>query len=275
MSSRPSAAVGGLFVFALTVLLILLNRDAQVLTLFWKSFGPYVDFVQQMMGYIVIACLGAFAMRAEGIKWGDLGLSRNNLLLSLPLLAVFFAGNVALVYAAGGWSQAFRPVVAGLPLWAVAASIIIVAFTEEFVFRGFVQIGTARRFGITQGILVSAMVFSLVHVPTDLAGVAPGSDATGVIMTLAMAAVGRFLFSALAFSYMYQFTGNLYITIMTHAFYDFSLTYLVVTGGTLTIVLLYLVVPYIVVLTVYYSAPFRGLLRRPAAEPGRGAPPVS
>ncbi len=274
MYKKPSATLGALFVISLTILLLLLNRDAVVLTWIWSSLGPYVGFIQQMMGYVVIACFGGFAMRAEGIELKDLGLTKNNLVLALPVLAAFVAGNLALVFLGGGWSQTFKPLVPGLPLWAVLASIAIVAFSEEFVFRGFVQIGTRRRFGVTYGILVSAAVFSLVHIPTDLGNISPSFSATQIAIVLVAAAVGRFAFGALAFSYMYQFTGNLFITIFTHAFYDFSLTYFVVFGGTLMLVFLYLIVPFAVVLTVYYATPFQGLLEEAPSPPQVHVAPV-
>jgi membrane protease YdiL (CAAX protease family) len=262
--------VGALFVISLTLLLLLLNRDAMVLAWVWSSLGPYVGFVQQMMGYVVIACFGAFAMRSEGIGWRDLGLRRNDLILAAPILCAFLAGNALLVYLGGGWSQTFKEVIPGLPLWAVFASIAIVAFSEELVFRGFVQIGTSRRFGVTYGILVSAAVFALVHIPTDLGNLEPSLGAAGIIYALTLAAIGRLAFGALAFSYMYKLTGNMYITIFTHAFYDFSLTYFVLAGGALTLILLYVVLPFAIVLTVYYAAPFRGLLRHPRVRMGSG-----
>ena len=173
----------------------------------------------------------------------------------------------------GGWSQTFKNLQPGLPLVAVAVSIALVAFSEEYVFRGLVQIGTTRRFGVTAGILVSAAVFALVHVPTDLPGINPSAGPASAVLILGVTAIGRFAFGALAFSYMYQFTGNLFITLFTHAFYDFSFTYLVVVGGNLSMVLLYLVLPFAIVLTVYYAAPFQGLLQRPSRPVGtaRGA----
>jgi membrane protease YdiL (CAAX protease family) len=272
LHKKPSATVGALFVVSLALLLLLLNRDAVVLTWVWGSLGPYVSLIQQTMGYVIIVCFGAFAMRSEGIGWQDLGLTENNFLLSLPLLLVFVIGNGVFIWLGGGWSQTFKNLQPGLPLVAVAASIALVAFAEEYVFRGFVQIGTRRRFGITSGILVSAAVFALVHVPTDLVGINPSSGLASALLVLAFAAIGRFVFGALAFSYMYQFTGNLFITMFTHAFYDFSLTYLVVTGGAFSIVLLYLVVPFVIVLAVYYAAPFQGLLQRPSRPAGTVRP---
>jgi membrane protease YdiL (CAAX protease family) len=269
---KPSATVGALFVAALSLLLLLLNRDAYVLAWVWTSLGPYVTFIQQMMGYVVIIALGAFAMRSEGIGWKDLGLTSNNLILALPVFVAFVAGNSLFVWLGGGWSQAFKDIYPGIPLAAVAGSIALVAFSEEYVFRGFVQIGTTRRFGVTAGILVSAAVFALVHIPTDLPGVSPSGGPATAIFVLAFAAVGRFAFGSLAFSYMYQFTGNLYITMFTHAFYDFSLTYLVVAGGIVSLVLLYLVVPFAIVLAVYYAPLFQPLLKRPhpTVAPAKG-----
>lgn len=268
MYRKPSATVGALFVVSLTLLLLLLNRDAVVLTWVWSSLGPYVSFIQEMMGYVIIVCFGAFAMRSEGINWGDLGLGRNNFILALPLLLAFVTGNAVLIWLGGGWSQTFKSLLPELPLAAVAGSIALIAFSEEFVFRGFVQIGTTRRFGVTAGILVSAAVFALVHIPTDLPGIDPSAGASSAVFVLGAAAVGRFAFGALAFSYMYQFTRNLFIIMFTHAFYDFSLTYLVVAGGSLSLVLLYLVVPFAIVLAVYYAAPFQGLLKPPSHPPG-------
>lgn len=271
LSKKPSAALGALFVVSLTLLLFLLNGDAKMLTLVWNTLGPYVGVIQQMMGYVVIICFGAFAMKSEGIAWRDLGLTKNNLLLASPLLVAFVAGNVLLVWLGGGWSSTFVAVTPGLPLAAVAFSVALIAFAEEYIFRGFVQIGTRRRFGVTSALLVSAAVFSLVHIPTDLSSLSPSTGLSQIVELISISAISRFAFGALAFSYMYQFTGNMFVTTFTHAFYDFTLTYLVVAGGMISIVVLYLFLPYAVVLTVYHAAPFQGLLRRPA----RPARPMS
>ncbi len=268
MYRKPSATVGAIFVVSLTILLLLLNRDAIVLTWVWQSLGPYVGIIQQMMGYVVIVCLGAFAMRSEGIEWSDLGLSWNNFVLALPLMITLIAGNEVLVYLGGGWAQTFVGPVPSLPLWAISASLIVVALSEEFVFRGFVQIGTSRRFGVTAGVLVSAAVFALVHVPTDLSTLNASMSSAQILYLLIGGIVGRMAFGALAFSYMYQFTGNMYITTFIHAFYDFSVGYLLIFGGTISMILLYIVVPFGIVFTVYYASPFQGLLQRPQVGSG-------
>ncbi|MGA1975271.1 MAG: CPBP family intramembrane glutamic endopeptidase [Conexivisphaerales archaeon] len=262
MSKKPSAALGAFFVVSLTLLLFLLNGDAKMLTMVWNALGPYVGVIQQMMGYVVIICFGAIAMKSEGIAWRDLGLTKKDLLLASPLFVAFMAGIVLLVWLGGGWSSTFVAVTPGLPLAAVAFSVALVAFAEEYIFRGFVQVGTSRRFGVTSGLLVSAAVFSLVHVPTDLSSFSPSTGLYRIVELLSISAISRFAFGALAFSYMYQLTGNMFVTMFTHAFYDFTLTYLVVAGGTLSIVVLYLFLPYAVILIVYYVL-LQGLLGRP------------
>jgi membrane protease YdiL (CAAX protease family) len=263
LDRRPSAAVGALFVIALTLLLFLLNGDAKVLTWISSDLGQYVSFIQQMLAYVVLLGFGTVALRAEGITRKDLGFSRNNLYLALPVLLGFILGNYALVELGGGWSKVFAAGDPPLPYGLIILGTILVAFTEEYIFRGYVQIGTKKRFGVTASLIVSAMVFSLAHIPTDLSGVNPAVLGTE-IPRLAVSIVSRFAFGILAFSYMYQFTGNMFITLFTHAFYDFSVGYLAPVGGTLTIILLYMLMPFAIVLAVYYAPPFRRLLQKPS-----------
>jgi len=51
----------------------------------------------------------------------------------------------------------------------------------------------------------------------------------------------------MAFAMLYQLTGNIFITVITHAFYDFTVVYYTPVGGSLSIVLVCLILPFVVV----------------------------
>lgn len=228
-----------LFLSILTALLFLLNRDVEALA--WMSGGlqQYQGYVEQSLAYFVMIGFATFAMKSDGISPSSLGISFRNLVRSLPVLLTLTMGTLIIAELGGGLAGVLRQ--AGYALLPFTlANVVFVAFSEEYVFRGYVQNAVMRRHGVYAGLIVSSLSFALVHLPSAVGSASSGSVA---LATLGLALLGRFSFSILAFSAVYQLTGNLIIPVMIHGFYDFTLYYFPASGLTGPYILLFLIAP--------------------------------
>jgi len=243
------------------VLLFLVNGDLSVVSLFLGELVQYQSYIAQSLVYVAILGFAGVAMKTEALSWKSIGISRGNLVKALPVLLTLFMGTVAVAVYSGDWNR--TSALSGTASTSVLLLIFIGfgSFVEEYVFRGYVQNGTARAFGVTAGIVVSASVFSLSHIPTDVNGLDLNSGPANLIMLLSVSAIGRFFFGVLAFSTIYYLTGNFFITYFTHVFYDLSY-FLLPAGGSLAYRAVCVVVPYVTILALQGR---RGFL--PAKEP--------
>ena len=121
---------------------------------------------------------------------------------------------VGLIAAMGGYSfggLALRgTALAGWGLlWAVA--FLLVGFSEEFMFRGYVQYTLTRGIGFWPGAVGLSLLFGAAHLKN------PGE---GIIGALNVAVTG------LVFAFALQRTGNLWLAVGWHAAFDFGETFL-------------------------------------------------
>ncbi len=261
MASRSGAVTGAIFVVSLTLLLFLFNGDLSALTVIYAGIAQYQGYISQSLAYVAILGFGIIAMKSEGISWKDIGTSRGDLMAALPVLAALGVATVAVAALNGDLAAALQQSGSGSYPAVFLGAICFASFVEEYVFRGYVQNGTAKRFGVTMGILVSAVVFSLAHVPTDLNGLDLSAGLLAVFQYLAYSAVGRFFFGVLAFSTLYYLTGNFFLSFFTHVFYDISVFFLAPPDGSFIYRSLYLVIPYVAAFTLfgrYGLPPLRG-----------------
>lgn len=187
-------------------------------------------------------------MKTEGMSLRSIGASRWNLTMALPVFATLAAGTAAVAAYSGEWSRAVTRFGSGASLLFLLTAVVFGSFVEEYIFRGYVQNGTTRRFGVTAGIVVSASVFALAHVPTDLGRMDLGSGFLSLVPFLTYSAIGRFFFGVMAFSTIYYMTGNFFISFFTHAFYHVSVFYLMPGANSFVYRSLYIVIPYVTVL---------------------------
>lgn len=257
----------------LIVLLFLLNGDAVVLS--WLSSGitQYISTIEQILAYVVVAGFATIIMKSQGITWKEIGITRQKLFLSFPVLITLGVTTILVAWLGNNWPQMSESTQSGLvlPLSIVILIVFTVAVVEEYIFRGYIQIGTKKRFGVTAGLVVSAGVFAIAHIPVDIgaAGVSSTSALISLIPSLAFSAISRFAFGIVAFAAMYELTGNIFITIITHSFYDFSVVYYPPVGGSVTLVLICLVLPFVVVfLTNTCSSRGIPTSQSPSQKPG-------
>lgn len=142
---------------------------------------------------------------------------------------------------------------------------VVVAFSEELAFRGYVQnklldllggrTGWYRRIG---AVGLCSFIFGLCHIPSLLATHGPCVEVVANYAAHAM--IGGFVLGL-----VYDLTGNLWLPVAIHAFSNHPLPYLV---GTARLSVLFQVPAALIVVCAY-----RWLIRRCRAPAWRGAAP--
>jgi membrane protease YdiL (CAAX protease family) len=169
-------------------------------------------------------------LRHEGVEFGEIGLRRELFGPALAVVAVGVAVSNVLVIAlalAGGSSLSvglfapYRSPPAAFSVTTIAAigvsNYLFTGPVEELAFRGYLQnkltalLGGFDRLRIAAGILATAVVFSLIHLPALVVvrGLAV-STAGGSIVLLAV--------SGAALGAVYALTRNLYVVVLLHGF---------------------------------------------------------
>lgn len=169
--------------------------------------------------FLGLAGLGAVFLRLDGASATDIGLSRRFL---LPGVGAFLVVWVALnavgvgIATASGNPWGLEP----LQRMGVGSLLVVLylAFVEEFVFRGYLQVKVRSVLGAdsvvsrTVAIVVAGVLFALAHVPRILVegGYIGGTSVVGTLLVLALTGVG--------FGVVYELTENLYFVTLLHAF---------------------------------------------------------
>ena len=112
-------------------------------------------------------------------------------------------------YSFGGLALPGTALVGWGSLWGVA--FVLVGFSEEFMFRGYVQYTLARGIGFWPGAVCLSLLFGAAHLKN------PGE---GIIGALNVAVTG------LVFAFALRRTGNLWLAVGWHAAFDFGETFL-------------------------------------------------
>jgi hypothetical protein len=161
--------------------------------------------------------LGLILMRFSRLElWSKIDLSWGAtayaLLLCLPLLAMLF------FFVRSQWGPMIRfrreidekiiPIFANSKLPDLALIALFAGVGEELFFRGWLQSVLTGKFEIWLGILIASVIFGLAHYLSTTYAIYAGL--TGLYLGV-----------------IYQVSGNLYIVMVVHAFYDFvALVYL-------------------------------------------------
>lgn len=125
-------------------------------------------------------------LRASKFPWTEFFRPRVRWVRFLPTFLLIMVGEVILLSECGNWMAEFAPPprffresfqplndLAAHPFSAPFMLVVVAAVTEEFVFRGLVLRGLLARIGPGRAILISAGLFSIMHlnpwqVPTSL-----------------------------------------------------------------------------------------------------------
>lgn len=158
-----------------------------------------------------LIALGLVLMRFSQLElWPrielSLGATAIALLLCLPMLA-------ALAFALRTWwaplsrlrnelTEKVMPIFANSKLPDLVLIALLAGVGEELFFRGWLQSVLTNEFELWLGILVASVIFGLAHYLSTTYAIYAGL--TGLYLGL-----------------IYEVTGNLYIVMVVHAFYDF------------------------------------------------------
>lgn len=104
-------------------------------------------------------------------------------------------------------------------IFRILLTVLVVGFTEEWMYRGLLLSVLSRKFGLRNGALVALVLFGVLHI-FNIAGGLPLSNA--IIQFINTIIIGSvFLYTAIE-------TGSILIPIIVHGLYDF----MVISSGT-------------------------------------------
>lgn len=145
-------------------------------------------------------------------SWASLGLSRKALpgLLVLGLVpSALYVPSVGLMYPVASLPEAV-PLLIGLAWSAIAG------FSEEFVFRGYLQTRFEAAWGTPAGYALTVVVFAFAHFPSSYVMYA------GDVVSATLSALGR-VGLGLLLGYYYIKSRNIVPGALSHTFYNFAL----------------------------------------------------
>jgi hypothetical protein len=179
---------------------------------------PGLTIIREWASFAIIAFAAWIMSRIEKQPWGNYGMPLRKAFRSHFWIGGLF-GFVALSCVMGTLHLTHcyyieSVALHGLEIWKYAALWIIafvgVGFFEEFLFRGYFQYTLASGINFWPAAVVTAGVFTLAHY------VNPGETFLGL--------TDVFLFGILA-CFMWWRTGNMWLAVGFHAFWDWGLSY--------------------------------------------------
>ncbi len=146
-------------------------------------------------------------MLIRGRSLSEVGFTSNSRFLSVSLLLVY----LGLFLLHGDFS------VKGI--YRAFFFLVVVAFVEEFIFRGFLFTIIDREYGFGKAVIISGLLFGAMH------GLLPTIVANGSFMDLLANIfdnlLGQGVFGTLIFAYAYKQSGTLFVPILIHAILDY------------------------------------------------------
>lgn len=196
--------------------------DLKGLGLNLEIFG-YVVLVCQIVGLTISSILIARNVKARGMNWSDLGLRSFRVFQALRYIIGYFLLLIgalvimAIIVSIVGVDVADRADGESGPsklykalggFWVTfAVSVVIAPVVEEVTFRGMLFPALKKRFGLAGGVLLSSLVFTLVHLnPAQMMSVLP----LGIYLAI-----------------MRHRTNSIYPGIILHALWNFAVLMIV------------------------------------------------
>ncbi|MFQ3319370.1 MAG: membrane protease YdiL (CAAX protease family) [Natronomonas sp.] len=237
----PIAAVAGAaglglvgFVVGVLVALIAVSLVGAVIPL--SSTSPSANLLQLVGQGIGLVAVGYLYLESRGLPLSYVRIERPAfrdlgwVALATVVLFAVVAGSSGLANVLGlplaehGIADTIEanPSVA---LLFIPLSLLVTGPVEEFLYRGVIQTRLRETFGFAPAVAVSAIVFAAIHIPAYLSTTAPGTTLTTVVFAiLPLAAV---------LGFVYEYTGNLVIPVLTHGIYNaavFGVNYAEIVG---------------------------------------------
>ncbi|WP_255198584.1 CPBP family intramembrane glutamic endopeptidase [Halorarius litoreus] len=244
--------VGPLVGFLLSTTLL-----ATLVPLFvYPNLGPWPSLVAMAAAFAAIGGIAWLALRLDGRRAADVGLSRDDVLPGvLPVAAIYLLINavaaIAVVLASGSVRLTLPGAVS--PSWWVAMAVVQLTFvgiTEEFAFRGYVQNklvavlgGGTDRVRKVVAILLGVGLFALWHIPQRVfgQGLTEPSEILGTLVVVVV--LGLFL------GLLYEYTRNVVLVGVLHGTFNWSFVFVAGAPGDLPFLV---AIPVFAVLVWYY-----------------------
>ena len=152
------------------------------------------------LGATLFLLLGVAAWRR--IKPAEIGLRSAGVLLAVPFVAALFAAGIL--------ADIWRPEIGTADVWKMVLGCGLVGFTEELLWRGYLQTEAVRSFGYLRGLLLASILFGILHLPkTALAGHSRGG---AVALQTAL-----HVLMGVVFGHCYRKAGSLWAPAALHA----------------------------------------------------------
>lgn len=162
------------------------------------------DFISSML--IVILLLMITLIRKKPLS--ELGIT----LRSPMLIAVLSAAYLALFLLNGDFT------VKGF--YAAFFYLVVVAFSEEFVFRGFLFTAIDREFGFWIAAVISGLLFGAVH--AFMPSIKYNYDTSRFIQEIISNLLGQGILGGAVFALLYKKSKTLFVPVLVHAILDYS-----------------------------------------------------
>lgn len=176
------------------------------------NFGIYI-FISQAIGLVVTLMLIAWKLKRHHVSWESVGLRGFKIFQSIRYIVGYYLLLLGLLVGAGIIAMSLGVDVPANPdgesggtemlnvignFWLTfAVSVVLAPIIEEIVFRGVLFPAIKRRYGLMAGVMVSSLVFTLVHInPVQMISVLP----LGIYLAI-----------------MYHRTGSIYPGMALHA----------------------------------------------------------
>lgn len=167
------------------------------------------EYAKEMLPFLAVLAVGTLiCLLAQKGRHSPPWKGRGKLPLFLIMFLPLAAAVLYYLLAKGAFTFAFLS-----PL----AAALLVGIAEETMFRRILYVGLLRSFqgqGTEKPLLISAVLFSLLHAVNFLAGSAVQQVLVQLVATFA---------AGLFYALMYEYTRNIYLLILLHGLWDYIL----------------------------------------------------
>jgi len=163
-----------------------------------------IDFISNLT--IVVLIFALILVRKKPLS--DVGITLN----SPVIIGVLFIIYLSMFLVRGNFTA--------IGFYAAFYYLVIVAFSEEFIFRGYLFTVIDKMFGFWIAGIISGLLFGAAH--GLMTAIVNEYDITGLIQSVASDLIGQGILGGAIFAYLYKKTKSLFVPILVHAILDYS-----------------------------------------------------